>query len=389
MIINSSLTKKGTAPEPTGDYRVRFIDFDGTVLKDTGVNHGQAATAPTLPTHAHLTFQEWNNDFDVVTRDLDVGATYTTTDGKTRAFITLTAATGLDVSLNINKLDTSVMTVDWGDGSTPDTFDSFGSFNTGAHSYASYGDYEITFWISVGSGTYRLGHGGSASASLFGETSLKRCMLTKLYCSNEMITLLTYSLSQHNSLKHLSLSAGSTAGGTHTFFNNRAIEHISLPRSATSIGAYSFQGCSVLGTVAFPQTLVAINNDAFNASGLTRAVFGNVTVGTNAFFTNPSMQHIAVDSSISGAMFMNNLQTYTVDLGPNVATIGVNAFSGNARTLRYIIRATTPPSMSNVNAFGSINPLCKIFVPDDSVAAYKAATNWVSYADYIYPLSEA
>jgi hypothetical protein len=31
--------------------------------------------------------------------------------------------------------------------------------------------------------------------------------------------------------------------------------------------------------------------------------------------------------------------------------------------------------------------ITKIYVPDASVAAYKAATNWVSYANYIYPLS--
>lgn len=54
----------------------------------------------------------------------------------------------------------------------------------------------------------------------------------------------------------------------------------------------------------------------------------------------------------------------------------------------YIFHSVTPPAMANVNALGTINSEAKIYVPDESVNAYKTATNWSTYASYIYPLSE-
>jgi hypothetical protein len=52
-----------------------------------------------------------------------------------------------------------------------------------------------------------------------------------------------------------------------------------------------------------------------------------------------------------------------------------------------IFEPVTPPAVT-ANLFPSIKKFGKIYVPDASVAAYKAATNWVSYADYIYPVSD-
>jgi hypothetical protein len=53
-----------------------------------------------------------------------------------------------------------------------------------------------------------------------------------------------------------------------------------------------------------------------------------------------------------------------------------------------VFNRTTPPTLANTNAFSNINSICKIYVPDESVEVYKSATNWVTYADYIYPMSE-
>ena len=51
------------------------------------------------------------------------------------------------------------------------------------------------------------------------------------------------------------------------------------------------------------------------------------------------------------------------------------------------IGVTTPPTLANINAFNGINSICKIYVLDEAVSAYKAATNWSTYANYIYPMS--
>ncbi|MGI6782460.1 MAG: InlB B-repeat-containing protein [Acholeplasmataceae bacterium] len=64
------------SPIPT--YTVVFMDHDNTVLKrQVGVEHLTQATAPDDPTRIGYTFDGWDKEFDSVTSDLTVKATYT------------------------------------------------------------------------------------------------------------------------------------------------------------------------------------------------------------------------------------------------------------------------------------------------------------------------
>lgn len=49
---------------------------------------------------------------------------------------------------------------------------------------------------------------------------------------------------------------------------------------------------------------------------------------------------------------------------------------------------TSVPSLTNVNSFNNIKGNCKIIVPDALYDTWIAATNWSTYADYIYKVSE-
>ena len=51
------------------------------------------------------------------------------------------------------------------------------------------------------------------------------------------------------------------------------------------------------------------------------------------------------------------------------------------------MRPVTPPIMSNTSSLTSTNN-CLIYVPDESVNAYKTATNWTTVASRIHPISE-
>gem|GEM_PF-6279030 len=57
-------------------YQVRFYDYDGTVIKTESVGYGQRPEAPNPPVHEGLIFQGWDNNFDFITQDLAVTATY-------------------------------------------------------------------------------------------------------------------------------------------------------------------------------------------------------------------------------------------------------------------------------------------------------------------------
>ena len=57
-------------------YLVTFVDWDGTVLSSVSVDSGEAAIAPADPTHEGYTFIGWDKDFSNVTDNITVTAQY-------------------------------------------------------------------------------------------------------------------------------------------------------------------------------------------------------------------------------------------------------------------------------------------------------------------------
>jgi len=64
-----------TEPTPT-TYTVIFVDYNGTELKKETVESGKSATAPADPTRDGYFFIGWDKEFDNITSDLTVTATY-------------------------------------------------------------------------------------------------------------------------------------------------------------------------------------------------------------------------------------------------------------------------------------------------------------------------
>ncbi len=57
-------------------YKVTFVDHDGTVLKTETVEHGSQATPPSDPTRAHYVFTGWDTTYSDITTNVTVRATY-------------------------------------------------------------------------------------------------------------------------------------------------------------------------------------------------------------------------------------------------------------------------------------------------------------------------
>lgn len=83
----------------------------------------------------------------------------------------------------------------------------------------------------------------------------------------------------------------------------------------------------------------------------------------------------------NGEMFRNCISLKKLTVGSGVTKIGWSAFRDCTAMESFYIKATTPPQLDTEVFFN--NP-CKIYVPRGSGAAYKAATNWSTYADRIY-----
>ena len=70
-----------------------------------------------------------------------------------------------------------------------------------------------------------------------------------------------------------------------------------------------------------------------------------------------------------------------VTIPNSVTSIEREAFLGCTSLTAITILATTPPTLDSSVFYNTNN--CPIYVPAESVDAYKTATNWSAYADRI------
>jgi len=124
---------------------------------------------------------------------------------------------------------------------------------------------------------------------------------------------------------------------------------------------YSFKKASRL---TIPNTITTIASQAFfQCSGLT-----NVTIPNSV-------------SSIGQYAFYNCSSLTNIDIPDSVTSIGYQTFAKCSGLTSITCEATTPPTLGS-NAFDNTNN-CQIYVPCESVDAYKAANNWSTYASRI------
>ena len=133
--------------------------------------------------------------------------------------------------------------------------------------------------------------------------------------------------------------------------------------SISYIGIYAFFNCSWLWKITIPANVKEIQDDAFHGCKNLQIITipnGVTSIGNYAFKDCNALTSITIPNSV----------TY----------IGNYAFKNcNALTSIYC-KSTTPPTLGK--SFLSNNN-CKIYVPTESVDAYKTADGWKDYADSI------
>ena len=166
-------------------------------------------------------------------------------------------------------------------------------------------------------------------------------------------------------------SLTATVVGLYAFYADARLTTVSLP-VATSIGTYAFYSCSALTSADFP-VATSIGSYAFySCSSLTSVDFPAATI-----------------LDISAFRYCSALTS--VDF-PAATSIGSNAFNGcTALTSLTLSTKNRVAKLSDTNALQS-TPIASgtgyIYVPDDLVGQYKAATNWATYANKILPISQ-
>ena len=186
----------------------------------------------------------------------------------------------------------------------------------------------------------------------------------------------------------LNIPSGTTQIGEYAFFHCSKLTSVEIPNSVTSIGTSAFEICTGLTSVEIPNSVKEIGSSAFsNCTVLTSVSIGNsvTSIGRNAFGNCIGLMSVNISNSVTtiGNYAFNNCTGLTsVSIGNSVTSIGNQAFSYCSGLTSITIQATTPPTLSTKYAFNNTNN-CPIYVPAESVDAYKTATNWSELANRI------
>ena len=396
-------TSSGGGGEPVSRSDVNFYDYDGTLLHSYTVAqiNDSGFSMPSNPTHTGLTAQGWNWTLAQLrtqltampTQAVDVGQMYITDDGKTRIYIHLEDGR-LHPYLGICPNGTVV--VDWGDGSATSTLTgtSLTTEQVADHTYASGGDYMIA--LTVSSGSFAI-CGSSNTTYLLRKNTTTTANISRVYNNSikkvEMganASIGDYAFQNCQSLATINIPSSVTSIGTYAFRSCYSLASVIIPSDVTSIETYTFNGCESLVRVAIPSGVTSIENYAFttcHSFAFITMPNGLTSIGTNVFNACSVISSIAIPSnvtSIGANTYQSCLTLSNITIPSGVTSIGNSAFSTCFGLGEIHFKPTTPPTVSNSNAWTSIPTDCKIYVPAGKLSAYTSASNYPSSSTYTY-----
>ena len=429
--VTVNVSGGGSAVDP--DLPIRFIDYDGTMVATYSTPPAQLPEVPDR-TADGLTNGQWNHTLqDVVDQYnacgyAEVGANYDTISGGTEIDVELDQYTlepylyyGVNGTLNIG----------WGDGTNEDVVGT--NVNTAQHIqhvYAQAGNYTITM-TPVGEASYQI-RGESNTAAFtgsFAAACVKKARIgvgcTALsagafyYCSKlESVSLPatgTTNCSQNAfclciNIRHITMNTKSWSNST--FANCFALESLSLPRKDYGIFDYNgISNCHSLKRLVMPPKC-NLQASAFANSGIKEVSIPEPASLSNSTFTNcirllevdlnrlgivnppsycfsqcGSLRRVQLNSAcrlIYNSAFGACKSLIGITIPATVSVINDAAFSGclSLREIRF--EGTTPPTVTNANAFNNLPTDCKIYVPQGTLAAYTSASNYPDPNTYTY-----
>ena len=199
------------------------------------------------------------------------------------------------------------------------------------------------------------------------------------------------------------------------FYSCSNLTNVVLPKTLTQIGDIVFGYCSRLTTISIPNGVTEIRK-CFSNSGLTyidlpnsvttlNGTFNNVqslkrvnsnvdgecnipdsvtTIGGGAFNGCTGLTSINIPDSVTtisgNATFAGNRNLRQITIGSGITSISNQATANSVNIQSITIKATTPPTISELTWQTTT---CPIYVPSQSVESYKTTGNWVTYADRI------
>ena len=297
-------------------------------------------------------------------------------DSKTHLHIDIPSNPLLDVTLTIWQSNANGITIDWGDGSPTETPSSSGVHSI-PHTYGAKGEYEITITRNIG--TFATSSGSSAGRMVFSPSNTQ-------YRNSPNCVLLKVEIGDGFDLSKGFLFAGCgnltdvvvTGNAVKETLGGRALE-------GTLVTDFDLSGFTGYQTYSFMNSKIRKHEMLDGVTATSYGIFSGTT--SLAELTLKEGLETIATASFSGCYSLTE-----VTIPSTVTKIEAQAFQNCYGLGDVHLLPTTPPTLSNANAFSGdtgvgASPTVRFLVPyseDHSILhAYQNSTNWSTYAQYM------
>ena len=221
--------------------------------------------------------------------------------------------------------------------------------------------------------------------------------MTEVTIPNTVTSIHSSALQGCSGLTSVTIPDSVTTIGGQAFQECRGLTSINIPSGVTSIGAYPLNDCNSLSSITVDNSntvydsrnncnaIIETNTNKLIAGCKNTIIPNTVTsIDDYVFYYCSGLTSINIPSGVTNIgdyafYYCSGLTSISIPSG--VTNIGDYAFNGCSDLTSITVNATTPPTLGT-DVFNNTND-CPIYVPSDSVDAYKAASGWSAYASRI------
>lgn len=395
---------------------INFYDYDGTLLYSYTEAEAQALSElPSVPAKKGFTIA-WNYTLQEILaagKPVNVGADYTPTDGAVSMDMLFSDDGRISPTFNF-RISKGSMTIDWGDGSTPDVVsESSNDLTAKSVSHQMQIDsYPAMFTIKMtysGEGLYDLTSGSPnvsfcpypyhnfiinahlpAMQDLY--TTFSGCKeLRSISLAPGTLYINQGALNSCFSLKFISLPRALQIG-RYCFSNCYSLKSISIPPSVTAIGEYAFDSCYALKSVSLPNSITTCGNYLFTNCKLLESLWlsSRATVPRYVAYSAECLKKIIIPTGVTVLdqyAFQGLSSLDIIKIPASVAFIKYGVY--NSCDYLHIIDMTDyvnesfPTLDTTLSNSGVPEDLIILVASDAKKTELSAMTNWSNYASKI------
>lgn len=379
---------------------VNFYDYDGTLLYSYTFSEAtQLLELPEMPEHKGLTAQEWNWTLSDIAEqvgegyELDAGVSYITTDGHTKIFMRLISPYFLNPTISFTINGNLSLTIDWGDGTTPDVISSSTNLSHNWQFTQFPCDVLIDIAPDDGGGNFYFANNNSSLFDSGVDANYYKSCVEKIYIGGKVIAARRGNFSGLTNLKIITIpNTIQDWSYSHGIVrDNASLKFLCLPRGITHAKDYAFSHLYSLKIISVPITLLTLYADGINysicehyyASYKGAAICGRAGFD-HCYFMNKFNFPKYVTAIQYGEFQNTNIQS--INIPKQITKIGPSSFYDCVYL--YLIDLSdyddpnNIPTLDNVNAFRN-TPANKVLLVrnQEMLDAFTQATNWSTYAD--------